>query len=151
MKKPLLLLPVGVLLSSCANELTVTEPSEITLVAGQVTVPSAGPETSTTATINLRRVNSHGEDVTLSVTGMPQGLSAVFEKSTLSASETTAKLRLQAINVRPDVYMLTVSASSLSAKASTTLRVIVVGVDPINIPINTASVSTVMASLRASR
>ena len=76
-----------------------------------------------TTEINLTRRNGHAEEVTLSVSGMPQGMSAVFEKSVLSASETVAKLQLKAINVPSQLYKLTVTADSPSAKTSTTLEV----------------------------
>ncbi|WP_147363951.1 lipoprotein [Deinococcus cavernae] len=123
MKKSLFLASIVLLLTGCAENNAPTAKPEISLSAGRVTVVSGASEVTTE--INLTRRNGHAEEVTLSVSGMPQGMCAVFEKSVLSASETVAKLRLKAINVPSQLYKLTVTADSPSAKTSTTLEVIV--------------------------
>lgn len=96
MKKSLFLASIVLLLTGCAENNVPTAKPEISLSAGRVTVVSGASEVTTE--INLTRRNGHAEQVTLSVSGMPQGMSAVFEKSVLSASETVAKLRLKAMN-----------------------------------------------------
>ena len=121
MKKSLFLASTVLLLTGCAENNAPTAKPEISLSAGRVTVVSGASEVTTE--INLTRRNGHAEEVTLSVSGMPQGMSAVFEKSVLSASETVAKLQLKAINVPSQLYKLTVTADSPSAKTSTTLEV----------------------------
>lgn len=121
MKKSPFLASIALLLAGCAGNNAPTAKPEISLSAGRVTVVSGASEVTTE--INLTRRNGHAEEVTLSVSGMPQGMSAVFEKSVLSASETVAKLRLQALNVPSQLYKLTVTADSPSAKTSTTLEV----------------------------
>ncbi|WP_135230682.1 lipoprotein [Deinococcus fonticola] len=123
MKKSLFLASIVLLLTGCAENNAPTAKPEISLSAERVTVVSGASEVTTE--INLTRRNGHTEAVTLSVSGMPQGMSAVFEKSVLSASETVAKLQLKAINVPSQLYKLTVTADSPSAKTSTTLEVIV--------------------------
>lgn len=121
MKKSPFLASIALLLAGCAGNNATTAKPEISLSAGRVTVVSGASEVTTE--INLTRRNGHAEEVTLSVSGMPQGMSAVFEKSVLSASETVAKLQLKAINVPSQLYKLTVTADSPSAKTSTTLEV----------------------------
>lgn len=110
MKKSLFLASTVLLLTGCAENNAPTAKPEISLSAGRVTVVNGASEVTTE--INLTRRNGHAEEVTLSVSGMPQGMSAVFEKSVLSASETVAKLRLKAMNVPSQLYKLTVTADS---------------------------------------
>lgn len=95
----------------------------LSLSSSDITLPRGG---QTTLTITLTRIGGFAQPVTLSISGLPAGVTASFNPSTIPGNQNSAALTLQvSASASPGVSTLTVQGTGggLTRSANLTLRI----------------------------
>jgi subtilisin family serine protease len=111
----------GALLRSTSISLTILPPPDFTISASPNLISFGAGGGSAQTSIALQPTNGYGGSVTLSVSGLPNGVSAVFQPATLQRTGTSALTIGSTTSITPGNYTLTVTASDGTLTRSTPL------------------------------
>jgi uncharacterized membrane protein len=108
---------------TAALTLTVTPPPSFTLTASPTTI-QLQQGTSSNVTLTINRLGGFSGAVALSVSGLPAGVTGVFNPESTSGSSST--LTLNAVtSASPNTYSITITGSGGTVNANVTLTLIV--------------------------